>query len=242
MMERQNKEEPGYCILCGAEASSFGSQIVAAGWLCGECVGKMSPWFRLRQDVTEAELRAHLAYRDENRTRLPDFHPTVRLWRNPTLYMDDARRQFAVSDALTKEFPTENPDILEYRQILQCDMEIEESRAELKRFSPGLGQISYRPKRYNYRFHVWVRILVNHPFFHEMRFRLNQRPLTVSGRDVAASVQGKVVKDRDYQSCVQTAQKMRDVLLKARDAVLAKQTDAENHMAEVSDREETPHE
>ena len=142
---------------------------------------------------------------------------------------------------MTKEFPTENPDILEYRQILQCDMEIEESRTELKRFSPGLGKISYRPKRYNYRFHVWVRILVSHPFFHEMRFRLNQRPLTVSGRDVAASVQGKVVKDRDYQSCAQTAEKMRDVLLKARDAVLAEQADAENHMAEVIDREETAH-
>ena len=120
-------------------------------------------------------------------------------------------------------------------------MEIEESRTELKRFSPGLGKISYRPKRYNYRFHVWVRILVSHPFFHEMRFRLNQRPLTVSGRDVAASVQGKVVKDRDYQSCAQTAEKMRDVLLKARDAVLAEQADAENHMAEVIDREETAH-
>ena len=227
----QKRTEPGYCILCGAEASSFGSQTVAAGWLCGGCISKMSPWFRLRQDVTETELRAHLAYRDENKARLSEFHPTVRLWRNPTLYMDDVCQQFAVSDALMKEFPTENPDILEYRQILQCDMEIEESRAELKKFSPGLGKISYR------RFHVWVRILVSHPFFHEMRFRLNQRPLTVSGRDVAASVQGKVVKDRDYQSCAQTAEKMRDVLLKARDAVLAEQTDAE-----ISDREETAHE
>ena len=241
MMEQQKRTEPGDCFLCGAEALSFGSQTVAAGWLCGGCIGKMSPWFRLRQDVTEAELRAHLSYRDENKARLSEFHPTVRLWRNPTLYMDDVRQQFAVSDALMKAFPTENPDILEYRQILKCDMEIEESRTELKKFSPGLGKISYRPKRYNYRFHIWVRILVSHPFFHEMRFRLNQRPLAVSGRDVAASVQGKVVKDRDYQSCAQTAEKMRDVLLKARDAVLAEQADAENHMAEVIDREETAH-
>lgn len=228
--------EPGHCILCGAEAVSFGSQAIAAGWLCGDCVGKMSPWFRLRQDITPGELCTHLAYRESNKALLSDFLPTVRLWRNPTLYMDDVHRQFAVSDALTKEFPAENPDILEYGQILQCDTQIEESKTELKQFSPGLGRISYRPKRYNYRFHIWVRILVNHPFFKEMRFRLNQRPLVVSGRDVAASVRGKVVKDRDYQSCVQAAEKMREILLKARDIAL----DTAKHAAE--DGEETGHE
>ena len=216
--------EPGRCMLCGAEADSFGSRSVAAGWLCGGCTGKMSPWFRCRQDITEAELRAHLAYREENKTLLSDFRPTVRLWKDPALYLDDVRRRFAVSDALMKEFPAENPDILDYRQILQCDMEIEEHRTELKQFSPGLGRISYRPKRYNYRFNVWVRILVSHPFFHEMRFCLNRRPLTVSGQNVAASVKGKVVKDREYQACVQAAEKMRDVLLKARDTALTEET------------------
>lgn len=180
----------------------------------------MSPWFRLRQDITPDELRAHLAYRENNKTLLSDFRPTLRLWKNPTLYLDNVQRRFAVSDALTKDFPTENPDILEYGQILQCDVQIEENRTELKQFSPGLGRISYRPKRYNYRFNVWVRILTAHPFFHEMRFCLNRRPIIVRGHDVAVSVQGKVVKDRDYQSCVSAAVKMRDVLLKARDAVL----------------------
>lgn len=217
----QKRTEPGRCILCGAEATSFGSRTVAAGWLCGECTGKMSPWFRCRQDITEAELRAHLAYREENKGRLSDFLPTVRVWRDPTLYLDDTRRKFAVSDALVKEFPAENPDVLEYRQILQCDVEIEEHRTELKRFSPGLGRISYRPKRYEYRFNVWVRVLVEHPFFHEMRFCLNRRPLFVRGCDVEASVKGKVVKNKDYQSCVGAAEKMREILLKARDAALA---------------------
>ena len=215
--------EPGHCILCGAEATSFGSRAVAAGWLCGECTGKMSPWFRCRQDITEAELRAHLAYREENKERLSGFLPTVRVWRGPTLYLDDTRRKFAVSDALVKEFPTENPDVLDYRQILQCDIEIEEHRTELKRFSPGLGRISYRPKRYEYRFNVWVRVLVEHPFFHEMRFCLNRRPLFVRGYDVEASVRGKVVRDRDYQSCVSAAEKMREVLLKARDTALSEE-------------------
>ena len=230
-MERK-QTEPGRCILCGAEATSFGSRSVAAGWLCGECIGAMSPWFRLRQDITETELRDHLAYREENRARLSEFCPTARLWKDPALYLDDVRRQFAVSDASLKELPAENPDILEYRQILQCDMEIEERRTELKRLSPGLGRISYRPKRYDYRFNVWVRILVAHAFFHEMRFCLNRRPIIVRGYDVAASAQGKVVKNADYQSCVSAAEKMRDVLLKARDAVPAEQADAETHTAE----------
>lgn len=224
MME-QRQTEPGRCILCGTEATSFGSRTVAEGWLCGGCIEKMSPWFRLRRDITPEELRVHLAYRENNKALLSDFRPTVRLWRNPTLYLDDIHQRFAVSDALTKDFPTENPDILEYGQILQCDVQIEESRTELKQFSPGLGRISYRPKRYNYRFHVWVRILVSHPFFQEMRFRLNQRPLVVRGYNVAASVLGKVVKDRDYQSCVQTAEKMREVLMKARDTVPADTTE-----------------
>ena len=81
-MERK-QTEPGRCILCGADTVSFGSRSIAAGRLCGECVGKMSPWFRCRQDVTEAELRAHLAYREENKARLSDFRPTARLWKDP---------------------------------------------------------------------------------------------------------------------------------------------------------------
>ena len=207
-MEQQGKET-GNCILCGSEAASFGSRLIAEGWLCGGCMEKLSPWFRLRQDITAEELRAHLAYRENNKALLPGFCPTVRLWKDPTLYLDDAHRQFAVSDALTKDFPEENPDILEYGQILQCDVRIEEHRTELKQFS----------KRYNYRFNIWVRILVEHPFFHEMRFCLNRRPLEVKGYHVDASVQGKVVKNRDYQSCVHMAGKMRDALLKAKDAV-----------------------
>ena len=50
------------------------------------------------------------------------------------------------------------------------------------------------------------------------------------------------MKNADYQSWVSVAGQMRNVLLKARDAVLAEQTDAENHTAEVSDREETAYE
>lgn len=226
-MIEQGRTEPGNCILCGAEATSFGSRAIEAGWLCGGCTGRMSPWFRCRRDITEAELRAHLAYRDANKERLSDFRPTARIGRDPTLYLDDAHRQFAVSDALTKEFPTENPDILDYRQVLQCDREIEEHRTELKRFSPGLGRISYRPKRYEYRFNIWVRILVEHPFFHEMRFCLNRRPLIVRGYDVEASVAGKVVRNRDYQSYVGAAERMRDALLKAREVVQSEEEPAE---------------
>ena len=222
MME-QRQREAGYCILCGKEAVSFGSRTITAGWLCGECIEKMSPWFRLRQDITPEELRTHLEYRENNKARLSDFCPTARLWKNPTLYLDDVHRKFTVSDALTKYFPMENPDILDYAQILQCDVEIEEHRTELKQFSPGLGRVSYRPKRCHYRFHIRVRILVNHPFFHEMRFALNQRPIIVKGCNIDASVHGKVVKDRDYQSCVRMAKEMRDVLLKAREMVLTEQ-------------------
>ena len=210
-----------YCILCGAEASSFGSRSVAEGWLCGGCVEKMSPWFRCRQDTTSEQLRAHLDYREKNRAFVADFHPNARLWKNPALYLDDARQWFAVSDAAIKDFPAENPDILEYGQILQCDTEIEEHRTEIKRLAPGLGRISYRPKRYNYRFHIWLRILVRHPFFDEMRFCLNQRPLIVKAYDVAASTQGKIIKNQEYQTHVRMAKEMRNVILKARETALA---------------------
>ena len=213
------------CILCGAETSSFGSRSIESGWLCGECVGKMSPWFHCRQDSSKEELLEHITSRERNREIIPLFHPTLRLWKNPTVYLDDVQRLFSVSDALLKDFPLENPDILEYRQVLQCDVEIEEHRTELKKFSPGMGRVSYRPRRYDYRFNIWVRILLEHPFLHELRFCMNPRPVMVKSKDVEASVQGKVVKSREYQSCVQMAKEIQAVLLKARD--LARADDAE---------------
>ena len=239
MEVREEQQETARCVLCGGEASSFGSVAVAAGRICASCAGKLSPWFHCRADLTTEELRDHLSIREENRARLSDFHPTLRLWKDPTLYLDEAGRRFAVTDAMVKDFPAENPDILDWSQILQCDVEIEEHRTERKRLTPGAGRVSYRPKRHDYRFHVHVRILVEHPSFHEIRFRLNRKTLVVKAENIDLSPAGKVVKDREYLACVRMAKEMQKLLLQARDAGLAEKADTAEEGAPLTEEADT---
>jgi hypothetical protein len=66
-----------------------------------------------------------------------------------------------------------NPDVLDYSQVTGCDMEIDERQNEIKRKDREGKMVSYIPPRYEYSYDFYCTVRVNHPYFDDMRFQIN---------------------------------------------------------------------
>ena len=91
--------------------------------------------------------------------------------RRSTVLIDEEHRWFTVTRA--RDLAEANPDILDFDAITGCRMDIDESRTELTREDADGKEVSYVPPRYEYSYDFDVIISVRHPYFDEMRFRLN---------------------------------------------------------------------
>ena len=65
------------------------------------------------------------------------------------------------------------PDILDFAQITGCDLDIEESRHELKQKDAEGKLVSYDPPQYEYSYDFHVEIDVEHPYIDTIRFSLS---------------------------------------------------------------------
>ena len=54
------------CDICGGEIGLLGNRKLEDGNLCKDCAKKLSYWFDDRRHSTVEEIRAQLAYREEN--------------------------------------------------------------------------------------------------------------------------------------------------------------------------------
>ena len=75
--------------------------------------------------------------------------------------------------ASSRDLADANPDILDYTALTGCRVDIDESRTEQMREDADGKEVSYVPPRYEYSYDFDIIISVNHPYFDEMRFRLN---------------------------------------------------------------------
>lgn len=71
----------------------------------------------------------------------------------------------------------ENGLILNYSQLTGSHLDIDEGRRELRRTGKDGKQVSYDPPRYEYSYNFDFTITVDTPYFDEMSFRLNPRPI-----------------------------------------------------------------
>ena len=74
-------------------------------------------------------------------------------------------------------------------------MDIDESRTEQLREDADGKEVSYVPPRYEYSYDFDIIISVNHPYFNEMRFRLNDssvdiQPQSTVQRPMVGQMQG----------------------------------------------------
>ena len=160
-----------YCDICGEKIGLLGNRKLEDGNLCKDCAKKLSPWFSDRRRSTVEDIKEQLAYREENREKAAQFRTTRSFGEDWKVLLDEDDRWFTVTRA--RDLAEANPDILDFDAITGCRMDIDESRTELTREDADGKDVSYVPPRYEYSYDFDVIISVRHPYFDEMRFRLN---------------------------------------------------------------------
>ena len=205
------------CSICGGEIGLLGNRKLEDGNMCKACAAKLSPWFSERRNSTVAEIQEQLAYREENKKSVAEFHATRTIGRNCKVYLDEDAGKFLVTSA--KDLEDANPDVLDYSQVTGCDVDIQENRTEEKRTDKDGKQVSYNPLRYRFRYDFYVIIRVNHPYFDQIRFRLN--PSTVEITPAAGMRMITPRTNRDYQEFEEMGREIKQALTQVRRQVRA---------------------
>ena len=159
------------CDVCGNKIGLLGNRKLEDGNLCKDCAAKLSPWFSERRHSTLAEIKQQLQYREENKNAVALFNTTRTFGKYYKIYLDDNAMKFMVTNS--SRIAEANPDMLDFAQITGCDLDINESRSELKQKNAEGKQVSYDPPRYEYSYNFYCTIRVNAPYFDDMRFLLN---------------------------------------------------------------------
>ena len=176
------------CDICGSEIGLLGNKKLEDGNCCKQCAKKLSYWFDDRRHSTVEQIKQQLAYRAENQAQLQHFRPTKVLGEANLVYFEEDNRRFFV--ARSENYLEENPDILGYDQVLSCELKIDEDKTEILREvtdrEGNTKRVSYSPRRYLYEYNFEMLIRVRHPYFDEMRFRLNDRTLELESSGVSS--------------------------------------------------------
>ncbi len=213
--------EKKYCDICGEKIGLLGNRKLEDGNLCKDCAKKLSPWFDERRHSTLEQIKAQLAYREENRKNVEAFHTTRSFGHRYPVCLDEDNQKFLV--ARTGNLLSENPDVLDYSQVTGCDLDVRESRTEVKRKGSDGQEVSYNPPRYRYQYDFDMVIRVNHPYFDDMRFQLNDSSVEVGVQPLHAGLSGNagVVghTNPDYQEYEQMGKEIKEALMNARQEV-----------------------
>lgn len=162
-----------YCDICGEKIGLLGNRKLEDGNLCKNCAKKLSPWFNERRHSNVDEIKAQLAYREENKQKVSQFRTTRSFGEYWYVLFDDNNRWITVSKASSPN-ESENPDIIDYSSVTGCRFDIDENRSEIYRKDNEGKNVSYNPPRYEYKYDFDFVINVDNPYFDEIKFRLNR--------------------------------------------------------------------
>ncbi|MBQ8953859.1 MAG: DUF4428 domain-containing protein, partial [Clostridia bacterium] len=172
------------CAICGGEIGLMGNRKLADGNLCKECAKKLSPWMTDRRESTVEEIRRHLAYRAENARILPTVHPTRVFGHGTKVYVDENAGKFFVTSQ--SNWQVHNPDVISVSQVIDCKVNVKESRQELYHNDRDGKRVPYNPPRYKSEYRFWVNLHIDSPYFNEIEFELTadrpDSPLTEAYR------------------------------------------------------------
>lgn len=172
-----NLFEKKYCAVCGSEIKLLGNRKLSDGNLCKNCASKLSPWFSERRQSTVDEIKEQLEYRENNKKEVDAFNVTRTLGKSTKVLLDEDQKKFIVTSE--SNWRASNPDVLSYSLVTGCNIDVDESRTEIrKRLEEGKTE-SYKPAQYNYRYNINVTIFVNHPYFQEMKFQVNSGSILI---------------------------------------------------------------
>ena len=191
----------------------MGKTKISEGYLCKECAGKLSPYFHGYRSSTADDIREQLAYREANAERLASFNPTRTLSAGRTNIMldEDAGLLIITSQSRWRDA---NPDIIEFSQVLGCDMDIDEHRTEVYRETKDGERESYNPPRYDLDYDFNLTIHVNTPYFTEINLRVNDSTIDQRGSIEYREAKRQATEVRD--ALVQLRQETRDSVVAAK--------------------------
>lgn len=206
-----------YCDICGEKIGLLGNRKLENGNLCKNCAKKLSPWFSDRRNSTVEEIRAQLTYREENQEKVAAFHTTRTLGTDTKVLLDEDAGKFMVTRA--RNLVEANPDVLDFADVTGCNLDIDESRTELKREDKEGREISYNPPRYEYSYDFYITIFVNNDYFDEIRFKINSGSVDITpppamrpGMTTRYNPETNV----EYRNCKKLGEEIRQVLTQVR--------------------------
>ena len=166
------------CSICGGDIGLLGNRKLEDGNCCKECAKKLSYWFDDRRHSTVAQINQQLQYREENKAKVAAFNVTRSFGEDYTLQLDEDKQQLMV--VRTGRIAEENPDVVDFSQVTGCDLDVDERRYEVMRTDREGNEVSYNPPRYRYEYDFFIIIRVNHPWFDDMKFKLNRSSVDVA--------------------------------------------------------------
>ena len=207
--------EKKVCSVCGGEIGLLGNRKLEDGNLCKHCAAKLSPFFSDRRNSTVAEIQQQLNYRAENQKAVAAFRVTRTLGRNTMILMDEDARKFMVTDA--RNYMEANPDVIDFSMVTGCDLDIDEIEREQKREDREGNMVSYVPPRYEFSYDFHMIIRVNHPYFDEIKFRLNSGNVEVNPGQPLPSVRKPNPRlCPDYVEFEEMGREIKEILTSAR--------------------------
>jgi len=186
-----------FCSICGNQIRLLGNRKLEDGNCCKECASKLSPFFSERRHSTVESIKEQLAYREENKKEVADFHVTRTIGDGTKILADEDQHKFIITSA-SKNWRDENPDVIAFSAVTGCETRIDESRHEETTTDKDGKTVSYRPPRYEYRYDFKVKVYVNHPYFDEITFQINRSSIREQ------SVGGNIHHGAEYDSYVQS--------------------------------------
>lgn len=188
------------CSICGGEIGLLGNRKLEDGNLCKSCAAKLSPWFSDRRQSTVSEIREQLVYREENLKKVSAFRITRTLGENTKVLLDEDAGLFMVTSA--KNLSDANPDVLSFSDVTGCQLDIDESKTEIEYEDEEGNRQSFNPKRYAYSYDFFIIINVNHPYFNEIRFKLNRSSVDNDAETLLEGSENMDLPYGDFQSSV----------------------------------------
>jgi len=160
-----------FCDFCGDKIGLLGNRKLADGNMCKNCASNITPYLVGRKQYTVSDMKEHLASREANKLRLANFNATRSLGLDTKVHIDDSQNILLVTSS--RKYKEENPDILEFTQVTGCILDTKEDKNEIKKEGAEGKMESYNPPRYKYEYDFYITINVNHPWFDEIRFKVN---------------------------------------------------------------------
>ena len=161
-----------FCDICGEKIGLLGNRKLEDGNLCKNCARKLSPFFSERRHSTVDDIRRQLAYREENQRQLVNIHPTLVFGNRLRIRVDTAQRKFVICRA--EDWRGENPDIIDLSQVRSVTTDIREDKEELFYEDQDGNKKSYYPPRYECEYAFLLNIVVDSPWFDEIRVELSE--------------------------------------------------------------------